>query len=132
MGNVFAKRGFSRQAASEYLQAQQLFTRQLKNDPNNSDWQRDLSVSYNKLGDMHKVNGYSAKAIQAYQAGLKIAELLAKRDLNRVGWQRDLVVSYVKLSQTIPGKREHYLQLATFDCSASGQRKTDCIPVTTG
>ncbi len=36
-------------------------------DPNHTEWQRDLSVSHNKVGDMHKANGDNVAALAAYE-----------------------------------------------------------------
>ena len=95
--NILAKHGKRESAMDKYQQAHQWFVQQLKDDPNNSDWQRDLSVSFNKIGDMHKANGDGDNAITAYNNSLNIRETLAKRDPNNSDWQRDLSVSYDNL-----------------------------------
>ncbi len=51
-------------------------------DPTNSEWQRDLSISHNKLGDLAQAAGDSTAARTAYQAGLEIAARLADADPN--------------------------------------------------
>ena len=112
--DILAKHGYGSRALDIYTQAHFYFDLKVVNDPNNSDWQRDLSVSFNKIGDMHKANGDGDKAIGAYQDSLKIAESLAKRDPNNSDWQRDLVVSYVKISENIPENYSVYIQKALF------------------
>ena len=42
-------------------------------DPTNTEWQRDLSVSHDKLGDVAVAAGDLTAARTAYQAGLNIA-----------------------------------------------------------
>ena len=49
-------------------------------DPANTQWQRDLSVSHNKLGDVAVAAGDLAAARTAYQASLDIAARLAAAD----------------------------------------------------
>ncbi len=49
-------------------------------DPANTGWQRDLSVSHSKLGDVAVAAGDLAAARAAYQAGLDIAARLAAAD----------------------------------------------------
>jgi tetratricopeptide (TPR) repeat protein len=59
-------------------------------DPANTEWQRDLSISHNKLGDVAVAAGDLAAARAAYQAGLDIAARLAAADPANTEWQRDL------------------------------------------
>ena len=66
-------------------------------DPANTGWQRDLSVSHNKLGDVAIAAGDLAAARTAYQASLDIAARLAAADPANTEWQRDLSVSHDKL-----------------------------------
>jgi tetratricopeptide (TPR) repeat protein len=66
-------------------------------DPTNTQWQRDLSVSHNKLGDLATAAGDLTTARTAYQADLAIAERLAAADPTNTQWQRDLSVSHNKL-----------------------------------
>ena len=65
-----------------------------KSDPGNAGWQRDLSVSYEKVGNVQVAQGNLPAALTSYQAGLAIRERLAKSDPGNAGWQRDLSVLY--------------------------------------
>ena len=49
-------------------------------DPGNAKWQRDLSVSHNRIGDVQRAQGDLAAALTSYQAALTIREHLAKAD----------------------------------------------------
>ena len=62
-------------------------------DPSNTEWQRDLSVSFDRIGDVQSAQGNLEAALQAYQDGLAMAEKLAAQDRSNAGWQRDLIVS---------------------------------------
>ena len=73
--------------------AQRLATR----DPDNTEWQRDLSISHNKIGDIRVSQGDLPGALQAYQKNLEIAQRLATRDPDNTQWQRDLSVSHDKI-----------------------------------
>jgi hypothetical protein len=66
-------------------------------DPTNTGWQRDLSVSHNRLGDLARAAGDLPAATGHYQAALTIRERLAAADPTNTGWQRDLSVSHNKL-----------------------------------
>ena len=68
-----------------------------KRDPANTQWQRDLSVSQEKIGDVLVAQGDGPGALAAYQAGLTIAEGLAKRDPANTQWQVDVAVSCARL-----------------------------------
>ena len=65
-----------------------------KRDPANTEWQRDLSVSHEQIGDVLVAQGDGPAALRAYQEGLAIGEALAKRDPANTEWQRDLSVSH--------------------------------------
>ncbi|HXP18538.1 MAG TPA: hypothetical protein VN840_02720, partial [Streptosporangiaceae bacterium] len=70
--------------------------------PANTGWQRDLSVSHDKLGDVAVSAGDLAGARAAYQASLDIAVRLAAADPANMQWQRDL--AYVrKRIDDLPG-----------------------------
>src|SRR5664279_1485004 len=83
-------------------------------DPTNSEWQRDLSISRNKQGDVAVAAGDLARDAEHYRAGLTIRERLAAADPTNTGWQRDLSVSREKLGDVavatgdLAGAAEHY------------------------
>ena len=70
-------------------------------DPGNAGWQRDLSVSLNKVGDVLVAQGDLAGALKSYRDGLAIADRLAKSDPGNAGWQRDLSVSLNKVGEVL-------------------------------
>ena len=67
-----------------------------------SDWQRDLSVSCGRIGDVQVRQGNLPEALKSYQAGLAIAERLARTDAGNADWQRDSIVSCVKIAHAAP------------------------------
>jgi len=62
-------------------------------EPDRADNQRDLSVSYNKVGDLYRDLGQGEQARQFYLKDLAIAERLAQAEPDRADYQRDLCVS---------------------------------------
>jgi len=68
-----------------------------KADLNNAGWQRDISVSYNKIGDVLKEQDNLPEALQFFRDSVVIRERLAQSDPNNAGWQRDLSVSYNRI-----------------------------------
>ena len=84
-------------------------------DPANTEWQRDLSVSHNKIGDVLVAQGDGAGALAAYRKGLEICEVLAGRDPANALWQTDLAVSCsklggVELGQGLEARREYLVR----------------------
>ncbi len=77
-------------------------------DPGNSEWQRDLSVSHNRIGDVCRAQGNLAGALESYEAGLAIAERLAAADPGNAQWQMDLATSHVKLAEAGYSASDHY------------------------
>ncbi|MBL8692494.1 MAG: tetratricopeptide repeat protein [Planctomycetes bacterium] len=68
-----------------------------RSEPDRADFQRDLSVSYNKLGDLMRALGQGDQAKAFFEKALQIAERLARSEPDRADFQRDLSVSYNQL-----------------------------------
>ncbi|HCN30432.1 MAG TPA: ATP-binding protein, partial [Verrucomicrobiales bacterium] len=75
----------------------------------NTEWQRDLSISFNKLGDVARAQGDLAAAAGHYRSGLEIRQKLAAADPGNTGWQRDLSLSLYKLGQVVE-KQERWAE----------------------
>jgi len=71
--------------------------------PEDAGWTRDLSVSYNKLGDVYFAIGETAKALEFYQKALEIAERLYSAEPHRADFARDLAVSYDRMARVSGG-----------------------------
>jgi hypothetical protein len=93
-----------------------------KRDPRNTEWQRDLSVNHERIGDVLRAQGDLPAALTAYRARHVIIETLVKRDPGNTAWQRDLIVSYVKLSEVTGDKA--YVTKALTIAQAMQQRGT--------
>jgi tetratricopeptide (TPR) repeat protein len=72
-----------------------------KADPGNALWQRDLSVSHNKIGDVLRAQGNLSATLDSYKASHAIFDRLAKADPGNSGLQRDLSVSHNKIGDTL-------------------------------
>jgi tetratricopeptide (TPR) repeat protein len=84
-------------ALASFRQSLTIDEKLARQDPSNAQWQRDLSVSYNKLGDVQSAQGDLPGALASFRQSLTIAEKLARQDPSNAQWQRDLSVSYNKL-----------------------------------
>jgi tetratricopeptide (TPR) repeat protein len=69
----------------------------LKAEPDAPRSQRDLSMSYERSGDVQSAQGDLPSALSSYKQGLDIREKLAARDPANIDWQRDLSDSYNKI-----------------------------------
>jgi tetratricopeptide (TPR) repeat protein len=127
------------EASGHLHAAETTVQRLLKAEPDAPRSQRDLSVSYNKIGDVQSAQGDLPSALSSYKQGLEIAQKLAARDPANTGWQRDLSVSYIKIGDVqsaqgdLPSALSSYKQgleiaqkLAARD-PANAQWKTDLV-----
>ena len=69
--------------------------------PDDTTYQRDLSVAYNEIGNVLVAQGNLPEALKAYRDGLAIATRLAEADPDNAEWQRDLSVSYNKVGDVL-------------------------------
>ena len=100
LGDIYLRRGKTARAAEAYASALHLAQQRASADANNSKWQRDLSVSYDKVADILRRSDPAA-ALVNYQASLDIAQELARREPDNSEWQRDLSVSYNKVADIL-------------------------------
>ena len=89
----------------------------------NTEWQRDLSVSYDRVGDMHKANGDGVSALKAYEDGLAIAKKLAELDPKHTEWQRDLSVSHNKVGDMHKANGDGVSALKAYEESLAIRKK---------
>ena len=93
--NILLVLGDNRKASEKYRQGHLLLEQLVKAEPDNLNLQRDLSVSYGNVGDMHVNSGDNAAALKAYQESLAIRKRLAELDPKHTDWQHNLSVSHV-------------------------------------
>jgi hypothetical protein len=71
-----------------YQKSLAIADRVAKSEPGNAGWQCDLSVSYEKVGNVQKVQGDLPGALKSHSDGLAIRDRLAKSDPGTTrGWQ---------------------------------------------
>ena len=88
-------------------------------DPTNTEWQRDLSVSHNRIGDVLLGRGDLEGALQEYRELLAIGERLAAKDPENSSWQRDMAAGHQKIGDVLAlqsdlgGTRKEYRETLT-------------------
>ncbi len=112
LGDVLIAQGKLGEALTRFEAGLEVAERLAGSDGSNSEWQRDLSVSYDRIGDVLVAQGKLGEALIRFEAGLEVAERLAGSDGSNSEWQRDLVVSYVKISEAVPEKAREMLTKA--------------------
>ena len=100
VGDLRLALGDSSAAIRSYQAGMAIAQKLAASDPSNSEWQRDLSVSHNRIGDTQRAQGDLAGALKSYQADMAIAQKLAASDASNRQWQRDLSVSHNKIGNT--------------------------------
>ena len=97
------------------------------------DWQRDLSISYQRVGNVQMAQGDLPAALTSYQAAFAIADRLAKSDPSNAGWQRDLSVAYNKIGDVHVVQGNLPAALASYQAGlAIAQRLAKADPGNTG
>ncbi|WP_439924312.1 tetratricopeptide repeat protein [Nitrobacter sp. JJSN] len=77
------------------------FEQLLRTDPHNAGWQRDLSVSHDRIGDVLVAQGKLPEALKSFRDGLAIRERLASADSGNAERQRDLSLSHEKIGDVL-------------------------------
>ena len=91
-------RGRVGEANQLYRQALTIDHQLVEKAPDNTGFQRGLSVSYERLGDLAREAGDRGEAARLYREGLGIAERLVALAPDNTGFQRDLWVSVDRLA----------------------------------
>ena len=100
VGDLYLQLGDSNAATRSFKAGMAITQKLAASDASNSRWQRDLSVSHNRIGDTQSAQGDLAGALKSYQAGMAIRQKLAASDPSNSQWQRDLSVSHNKIGNT--------------------------------
>jgi tetratricopeptide (TPR) repeat protein len=91
---------------AEYRQGLEVIEPLAERDPGNMEWQRDLSVSHERIGGILQAQGDLAGALAEYRRSHEIFEALAERDPGNMRWQRDLSISHDNVSRILETQRK--------------------------
>lgn len=111
------KLGETQSALAAAHQAREILQALLAQQSDSTDLQLDLSVSYNKVGDVQTAQGDLPAALTSYQVTVAIIERLAKSDPGNANWQRDLAVSYGKVGDVQVGQGDLPAALTSYKAS---------------
>jgi tetratricopeptide (TPR) repeat protein len=93
--------GNGTEALKSYRDGLAVMEQLVKADPTNAGWQRELSRSYSKVGDVLMAQGKSTEALKFYRADLTVRGQLAHADPANVSWQRDLSASFDRIGEVL-------------------------------
>jgi tetratricopeptide (TPR) repeat protein len=93
-GDRLLAQGNSSAAKTQYEASLEIGQKLARQDPGNSQWQSDLSSSYEVIGVVLRAQADLNAAKAQYQSSLEIRQKLAKQDPGNSEWQSDLSSSY--------------------------------------
>lgn len=108
--------GWTGQALARYRRLMARHERLTQAEPNRADSWSDLSVSYERVGDLYRALGQGDQAREYCLKSLEIRERLARAEPERVDYQRNLPVSYERVGDLYQDlgqseqAREYYLK----------------------
>ncbi len=88
--------GLTDRALLRIREIAKVFEDRVQREPGRADYQRDLSVSYNKLSDLMSALGQGEQAREFFEKALAISKRLAEAEPGRADYQRDLCLSLAR------------------------------------
>ncbi len=117
LGDVLWAQGNAEAALGQYRASLDLTGTLAAKDPTNTDWQRDLSVSYDRVGDVVLEQGDVAGALAAHRASLAIRDTLAANAPTHPGWKRAVSVSHDRIGDVLLAQGDVSGSLAAYRAS---------------
>ena len=96
-GHAWLAAGDLSRSMASFRNGLEISERMVWDDPRNAEWQRELSVSHSRLGDVQRSQGDLAGALASFRKAMEISERLARQDPINAQWQRDLSLRHGKL-----------------------------------
>ena len=122
-GNVRVAQGDLAGALAQYRESLEVVRRLVEADESNTQWQRDLSVSREKIGDVLQAQGDLAGALAEYRESLAVRRRLVEADVSNTQWQRDLSISRNKVGDVLRAQGDLDGALAEYRESLAVRRR---------
>lgn len=84
-------------------------------NPRNSEWQYQLSLSYNRLGDVFAVAGRYQDALDEFSKSLAIREKLLAPDAGNARWQEAVATVHTKIGDMLVPLNKFAAAIAAYD-----------------
>lgn len=101
LGDVLVTQGHVKKAMKGYQKGVEIFRHLALNHPDDSEWQRLLSVGHEKLGNIFRSQRNLPSALAEFRALLETSERLVQLDPANTEKQRDLWVSHNKVGEVL-------------------------------
>jgi tetratricopeptide (TPR) repeat protein len=114
LGDVLRAKGDTAAALAAQRSAVALAEALVSAQPGQPKWERDLSISLNRVGVLERTQGDLSAALASFRAAQTIAERRVARDPSDTTWQRDLSVSYDRIGDVLRAQHQKPEALAAF------------------
>lgn len=114
LGDVLAAKGDCESALAAYEAARGEAEALVDKQPADPACHRELSLTHDRIGDLHLAAERLDRALESYQRSLAIAKALAARDRANLGHQRDLSVSHERVGEVLERKGDFDAALASY------------------
>jgi tetratricopeptide (TPR) repeat protein len=104
LGDVLLAKGAREEALCAYAVAQRDVAALMEREPDNPRWQRDQSVTHDRIGDVLLAGGQLDQALESYRKSLALAEALTARNPSDPRWQHDLSVAHDRIGEALEQK----------------------------
>ncbi len=101
LGELAVERGALATALEEENAARSIALSQLKATPDDADWLRNLSASYEKIGTILDKQNNLVGSVEAYNSSLEIDNRLFRADPRNAAYRRDLSISEEKVGDAL-------------------------------
>jgi hypothetical protein len=101
------RRGFFLEALHEYEAAKQIMQRLTQREPENANFQRDLSVAHTSIGSAFQAQGQLRDALREYQAYKQIMLRLVQREPENGDWRRRLSIACIRVGGVLQGRWQY-------------------------
>lgn len=102
------------EALNHYQGSRTVVVQEAERNPENTEWQRDLSVSHSNIGGVLVEQGNLSGAQTAYHQSRTILETLARLDPENPWWQHDLSMSHIKIGDALVAQGDLPAAFAAF------------------
>jgi tetratricopeptide (TPR) repeat protein len=115
MGESLIKQSKYEEALAHLREAQSLFITIAVKDPNNGGWQRDVALTYRRIGDVIEELARVDETLDSYRESFQRTKVLVAKEPDNSVWQRDLVLVIKRLAGVFlalgkPEEALHYLE----------------------
>ncbi len=114
VGDVLVELQDAGGALASYRRGMEVAEDAAATNPSDARAQRDLSVSYNRIGDSHWYGGRMPEALVHYRKALDIRSTLASRDPSNAVFRRDVMSSLNNIGDTLVRMGQHADALANY------------------